>query len=315
MTFERKDLIADLKLLRRGFGIETADITASVGSALRIICGVTDQDGPATQRRKVRDALAKAIAELPTDLGALSTAAFGLNGTAHVRYEERIRSTVADRELRTIRRRADLVVERIADLFLERVADDRPVPRPRHPWRTRDLQVCVMLGRPVVEVFEERAVVCETDELSEVDLSVTLAPPPDWTGSTRPADLGIDVFLGGVALAHRQVASNRFRFALRPPAPLTRGQQHRFGFRLRVARAFAPYYVCTPEHPCDRFGLEVQFGGSPPERIWLLDGEFPLEIEDRWLTRPPLTASATGSVQVAFRDLELNRSYGVGWRP
>jgi len=315
MTFEKKDLIAELKLLRRGLGIEASDFAASIGGALRAISGVTDADGPATQRRKVRDALTRVIAELPADMGTLSKAAFGLDGAGHVRYEERIRSTVADRELRTIRRRADMVVERIADLFMELTADGRPVSRSRHPWHTKDLQVCVMLGRSVVEVFEERVIVCETDELSEVDLSVTLTPPPGWAGSTDPENLGIDVFLGGVAQAHRQVASNRFRFLLRPSKPLTRGQQHRFGFRLRVARAFAPHYVCTPEHPCDRFSLEVQFGRAVPEWIWLLDAEFPLEIEDQWPARRPLTASETGSVQATFVDLVPNRSYGVGWQP
>lgn len=225
---------------------------------------MTDDDGPAAQRRKVRDALSLVIAELPADMGTLSKAVFGLDGVGHVCYEERIRSTAADRELRTIRRRADMVVERIADLFMELTADNRPAPWLRHPWYTKDLQVCVMLGRPIVEVFEEREIVCEANELSEVDLSVTLISPPGWTGSTEPEDLGIDVFLGGVAQAHRQAASNRFRFVLRPPKPLTRGQQHRFGFRLRVARAFAPHYVCTPEHPCDRFSLEVQLVGSFP---------------------------------------------------
>lgn len=315
MTFEKKDLIAELKLLRRGLGIEANDITACIGGALRAISGVTDDDGPAAQRRKVREALTQVIAELPADLGTLSKAAFGLDGTGHVRYEERIRSTVVDRELRTIRRRADVVVERIAELFMELTVDDRGASRPRHPWHTRDLQVCVMLGRSVVEVFEERVIVCEADELAEVDLSVTLTPPPGWTGSTKPEDLGIDVFSGGVAQAHRQVASNRFRFLLRPPTPLVRGQQHRFGFRLRVARAFAPHYVCTPEHSCDRFSLEVQFGRAVPDRIWLLDAEFPLEIEDQWLTRRPLTASASGSAQVIFVDLVPNRSYGIGWQP
>lgn len=39
MTFEKKDLIAELKLLRRGLGIEANDIAASIGGALRAISG------------------------------------------------------------------------------------------------------------------------------------------------------------------------------------------------------------------------------------------------------------------------------------
>jgi hypothetical protein len=319
MTLGKNDLVADLKRLRKGFGVQSPDIADRIGGALRVACGVGNNDGPAAQRLKVISTLTRLTGTLPGELCTLGRVALNLNPTANIRYEGRIAKLAADatRDPRTIRRRVDEVMSRIADLMLESpaVRQARPRPAVRHPWHTKDLRVYVMLDLPVVEVIEDRTVICDQESLAEVDLSVTLTPPPSWGGSTDPAELGVDVHRGGVALPHRQAASNRFRFGLRLPRPLRRGQEHNFAFRLRVSRAFAPHYVCTPEFPCDRFTLAVRFGRVVPSRIWLLDGEFPLELTDEWHDRRQLMVDDTGSAHASFTELTPNRSYGIGWQP
>jgi hypothetical protein len=319
VTFDKNDLVAELKKLRRGSGVQSSDIAARVGGALRVACGVGDSDGPAAQRLKIITTLMRLTGALPGDLCTLGRVALNLNPAANVRYEERIARLAADaaRDPRTIRRRVDEVISRIAELVLESPAmkHARASTTVRHPWHTKDLRVFVMLDLPVVEVFEDRTVVCDHEDLAEFDLSVTLTPPPGWAGSTEPADLGVDVYRGGVACPHRQAGSNRFRFGLRPPQPLRHGQEHNFAFRLRVSRAFAPHYVCTPEFPCERFTLAVRFGRTVPQRIWLLDGEFPLELNDPWPERRLLTVDGNGSAHASFTALAPNRSYGIGWQP
>jgi hypothetical protein len=319
VALSKNDLVTDLKQLRRGFGVESLNIAERLGSALRVACGVGNNDGPAALRLKVISTLNRLTGALPGDLCVLGRAALNLSPNTNIRYEERIAklATDADRHPRTIRRRVDEVMWRLAELMLESpaVKQSKPGATEGHPWHTKDLRVDVQLGRPVVEVLEERTVVCNQEGLDEIDLSVTLTPEPDLHGSTDPTDLGVDVHRGGVALPHRQAASNRFRFGLRPPQPLRLGQEHNFAFRLRVSRAFAPHYVCTPEFPCECFTLAVRFGQAVPSRIWLLNGEFPLELTDPWHDRRLIPVDATGSAHASFTHLTPNRSYGIGWQP
>jgi hypothetical protein len=105
-----------------------------------------------------------------------------------------------------------------------------------------------------------------------------------------------------------------FRLVL--PHPLDQGGEHEFVLRTKVARSFAPHFVCTPQYPCQRFELVVRFGpGRAPQQIWLLDNEFPLELLDPWPERAAVKANTAGEVRAEFTHLELHRSYGLGWKP
>ncbi|RKT54077.1 hypothetical protein [Saccharothrix australiensis] len=317
MRSDAQALVDELKALRKGYGVQSGDLSARVGGMVRRVCRITDADPPPAQRAKVIATLTELVADLPDDLAGLAHAAFGLNGTADVRYEERL-TRVADRvrrDPRTIRRRVDDLLERLAEAALYRPAPPPPdAGSPDHPWHTAELTTAVLLDLPVVEVFEERRIVSHRERLTELDHSVTVSEPPGAHGSVDPVAVGIDPVRGFLLGPATPVSGNRLAFRIRLPRPLGRGEAHTFSFRLRVPMKFAPHYVCTPRRPCDRFTLSVRFGvGRAPARIWRLDGEFPLELNDPVVPRAPLSADAAGEATATFTDLRPNLSYGIGW--
>ncbi|MBB5960196.1 hypothetical protein FHS29_006819 [Saccharothrix tamanrassetensis] len=322
MSSDVQVLVDELKALRKGYGVQSGDLSARTGGMVRQVCRITDADPPPAQRTKVIATLTGLIDDLPDDLAELARAAFGLDGTADVRYEERLTRIAvrAQRDPRTIRRRVDELLERLAQAALYRPttpqAAQADAELPDHPWHTTDLTVAVLLDLPVVEVFEQRRIISHRERLTELDHSVTVSEPPGANGSVDPVAVGIDPVRGFLLGPATPVSGNRLAFRVGLPHPLGLDETHAFSFRLRVPMKFAPHYVCTPRQPCDRFTLSVRFGvGRAPERIWRLDGEFPLELNDPLVPRTPLAVDAAGEATASFTDLRPNLSYGIGWDP
>lgn len=324
MSFEVTQLITELKVLRKGRGIETPDIGARVGPMLRRAAGVQDGDGPVQIRRKVAMRLGELIERLPSDLRLATGAAFGLDPGARLRlYQERIEhvAAVLQRDPRTVQRRINEGIIRIAELALEQAAEPPEAstqPSARPPWRTIELQASVVLDLPLAEVIEIRRVAAEQDRLELVELSVTLTPPQGRNGAGETADLGVDILYGGVLTDRIMRSSSRIGFALRLPKPLNRNDEHEYALRIRIPlnQGMAPHYVCTPRYPCRLFRLHVRFGpGRAPNSIWRLHGTYPLELTDPASAREPISADPSGEVHVVFTDLEPNLSYGVAWNP
>lgn len=312
MELSVAELVAELKSLRKGRGIESADVDSRVGPPLRRLVGLGDDDGPARVRRQLRDWLTAHAKGLPEDLRAAASQAFGLDGDARL-YQERVRSValLIERDDRTARRRIDDALLRIAQRALDPDAR-RPAPDP--PWRTAELSAVVVLDLPVPEVIETRRIVAQRDGLAEVELSVTLEPPDPGRGPL--ADVGLDVLYGGVLTDRARRSTHRIGFALRLPEPLRRDEEHEYSFRIRLSpeRGIAPYYVCTPRFPCASFRLHVRFGpGRVPGAIWRLRDTLPIELADPESSRERVTANGAGEVHLAFTDLKPNLSYGVTW--
>ncbi|GLZ29152.1 hypothetical protein Lesp02_13420 [Lentzea sp. NBRC 105346] len=309
-----EQLVAELKALRRGFGVQSRDISTRIGPALRHVCGLSAEDSQPEQREKVISMLTTVIDELPLNLADMAKDVFGLAGTADVRYEERMarRAKAVDRDTRTVRRYVDDVLVRIAETALHS-RSRRPFTRPaenEHPWHTAELTTIVLLDPAITEVFEERRVVSRISDLASVDYSMTITED----GPLDVATLGITVLRGACLDFPERVGSNRLTFQLRLPRPLAVHEEHVISLRMRIPRPFAPHYVCTPKRPCDRFTLIMRFPGDHvPNRVWQLEDEFPLELSDPLLDRIPLTVDAIGEVTASFTDLALNRSYGIGW--
>ncbi|ONI84896.1 hypothetical protein ALI22I_30990 [Saccharothrix sp. ALI-22-I] len=312
MEISVAELVAALKSLRKGRGIESADVDSRVAPPLRRLVGIEDGDGPAQVRRRLRDWLTAQSRGLPEDLKAAASLAFGLDGDARL-YQERVRSVALriDRDDRTARRRIDDALLRIAQRALD---PDVRRPVPDLPWRTAELSAVVVLDLPVPEVVERRRIVAEQDGLTEVELSVTLEPPDPGRGPL--GDVGLDVLYGGVLTNRARKSTNRIGFALRLPEPLRRNDEHEYSFRIKLSpeRGIAPYYVCTPRFPCALFRLHVRFGpGRAPGAIWRLQDTLPIELNDPESSREPVTADASGEVHLSFADLKPNLSYGITW--
>ncbi|MGW5051256.1 hypothetical protein [Actinokineospora sp. NPDC004072] len=309
-------LIDDLKAVRRGYGVHAPDLATRVGPALARVCAVADGDAPGLRRHKVISTLTELTDRLPDSPRAIGRIAFGLDGGGHERYTDRV-SRIAgmiDRDTRTAQRRVDDVIAQIAETAASAIP--RQVRRDDPGWHTDSVKVVVALHLPVVEVIETRRVVSHRAGLSEVDHSVSVARAPGAAGPPSLADLGVDLLYGGVLHSPELITASRVRLRLRLPQPLASGEGHEFSFRIRLPQGLAPFYVCTPLAPCDRFELTVGFGaGRAPERIWLIEDEFALDAAEDVPGRPQVAADAAGQARAVFTNLAPQRSYGLGWAP
>ena len=316
MSVPAEQLVNELKALRKGLGVETDDIGARVGRALQRVCGVEDGDTGERVRRKVRDQLNVLIDQCHPEQRNLLRAALGLDSAAPRMYQERIKE-IADTAFvdpRTVQRRIDSALVRLTQLALEtrRLVDVRKRP----PWHTLDLRVVMSFDLRVPEVYETRRIVAGQDGVEEVEVGLTLTPPPGWTGSGSIEDLGVDLLYGGELSDGMMKARNRIGFVLRLPEPLARGDEHEYAFRVKVPveRGIAPHYVCTPRYQCDRFSLHVRFGAVlRPQRVWRLAGVPPLELDDPVWTGDLAQPNRFGEVHTSFDNLEPQLSYGFGW--
>jgi hypothetical protein len=298
------DLVRELKTLRKGRGLLASHIGERIGSALRAICDVRDDDGPAVIRQKVARRLEILAGELPSDLRIAVLAAFAIAPDARLPfYQDRVGLTARrlNRDPRTARRRIDAGIDHIAQL-----ATVRPVPAARPAeaaasasasasasaeggWRTLELRVIALLDRTHPEVVELHRIAAGHHDLVTVDVPVPAAA---------------DVLYG---------ATHAGRGTVTLPRALARGEEHEFGIRYRIPDT-VPHLVRTQDHPCDLFDLRLRFDRDrPPWPIWLLAAAL-----DRDLTEPERTGEvreidAAGELHLVFRDLTPGLAYGARW--
>ncbi|MFE0421066.1 hypothetical protein [Streptomyces sp. NPDC058953] len=318
MEFSAAEVLSELKNLRRGFGVEDPHALARAGSALRYIAGVTVEDNPARQREKIKSCLQEWTCALPFDLSFYSRVALALDGSGTERFERRLRRIAVelDRDARTARRRVDEAFERLAEEAMAAVVSLRP-RRPETPWHLRSLKTLVLLGSQGAEVIEERHVVSHQDGLMDISHSSTFATAGMETPAADPGGISITVLRGGTSPGSAWLSATRLGLRVRLPHALDAGRSHALTFRTSApgGKALAPYYVCTPRMPCERFDLTVRFDGCPPpHRVWRLEDELPLEAGDASLRRSAVDVDAVGEAHATFTDLKPNRSYGLGWQ-
>ncbi|WP_170160286.1 helix-turn-helix domain-containing protein [Prauserella muralis] len=127
-------LIRELKLLRRGEGLDAAQPT--IGPRLRQLCKVGSHDTLIDARRKVAWVLHRYITLLGQEEQVLVTVALNLPGTsaaglstlaAHRWYQTRVDklARMFDRDQRTIRRRVDSVLIRLAECLTRDMSAER----------------------------------------------------------------------------------------------------------------------------------------------------------------------------------------------
>jgi hypothetical protein len=319
-------LVEDLKALRTGLGVEDPHLVSRAGVVIRRVSGVTDEDSPGIVREKIKNWLSRMISQLPEATARIGRAAFGIDGPGDLPYLARLENLgrIVDREVRTMQRRADHMVGRIAEMAItdphSGIAPakplDLPEPQPHSPWHSAQVRVDLILDQPEIEVFENRRIVSHTDDLAEITHWLSVPPVEHPPNPLDLNDLGITLLGGGdMCTQPRMLSSSRVELVLRPPSPLNTGDHHEFFFRVRVA-SLLPFYVCTPRFACDEFQLRVRFGRDQiPARIWLIDGEMPMEAADPFPERPALRADNAGEVHVKFVDLAPASSYGIGWQP
>ncbi|MBE8517913.1 hypothetical protein ILP97_10410, partial [Amycolatopsis sp. H6(2020)] len=83
-------LSAELKLLRKGLGIQAKTLPALVGEQLREVCGVGEDDTPGTVRGKVVETLRRLIEKLPESQRRTARIVLGFGTGANERYTQRL---------------------------------------------------------------------------------------------------------------------------------------------------------------------------------------------------------------------------------
>jgi hypothetical protein len=308
------ELVNELKVLRKGRGLYASRIADRVGPAIRGVSGVVDDDAPGVIRRKVTDWLDQLADALPTDLRIALRAAFAIGPEVRLPlYQERVEWTAShlERDPRTVRRRIDEAIEHVAQLATAGTLPPR-AGAVETGWHTAELRMMLVLDRARPEAVEQRRIVSDQDDLTELDLAVTLA-----VVSSDPAP-EVAVFYGGTLADRGMESSERRAFALELPRPLARGESHDFAvhYRLSGEEAMRPHVVCVPKRPCTLFDLRVRFDRARlPSRLWLLRGVFQRDISDPVRRGDMPEVDEAGEIHLAFHDLTPGLAYGVRWDP
>lgn len=120
-----QQLIDDLADLRRGNGVERANLNRYVGATLLRTCGIPAATHPHEIRGALITVLTKAVATLPPDQRHIASAALNLPGAApehkHSTLTFRVLSLAHtfDRDPRTIQRRVRDALARLAEALIE----------------------------------------------------------------------------------------------------------------------------------------------------------------------------------------------------
>lgn len=313
------DLVHELKALRKGRGIYASHIGQRVGPALRAVCGVTAEDGPAVIRRKVAAQLEELSAGLPPDLRVAVLAAFAISPATRLPlYQDRITWVAAqlDRDPRTARRRIDEGIHQLAELAS--IPAITPVLESGlggvQGWRMCERRIALVLDRNRPEALEQHRVVSDRDGVAELDLGVGLAQP---YGHPHPHDeLDVNVLYGGDLIERRVESVERRCFSLALPSPLARGEAHDFALFLRLpaGQSIQPKFVCVPNHPWDLLDLRVRFDRSRlPSRISVVRNAFHRDFDDPDPDADAVSANAAGEIHLTFRALAPGLAYGIRW--
>ncbi|MCG8914929.1 hypothetical protein L6E12_03885 [Actinokineospora sp. PR83] len=311
MRFTPDEVVAELRALRRGRGVQKPGVTEQLGPALRFLCGISPADDPAVAQVKLLDRLRALIGELPEDLGLVVAVAMGLHPeTRHKFLRERAEWLAArmERDPRTVRRRIDegvgLLVEQALAGAVARRDDNLG-------WYVRRFEAVLRYDRASPECLERRCVVAERPELAEIELSFTVPPASD-----DPPELLVEPVHGVTMTGVRRVRRNRFTIRLALPRPLQVGEEHDFTVITRTAahQSMRSHYVFFPERRCDEFDLRVRFApGAVPARVWGLAEAFPRDVDEIRPSEDILVPDALGEVHVAFDHPRTGLGYGAQW--
>lgn len=305
--------VEEFKVLRRGYGLGATNLAEQAGPALRELCGAEDDDGVDELRDKLTAVLRELVDGLPPRIQPLMRLTFALDGNSD-RLQARVaaHARTKGQTERTVMRHIDEATKTLA----EHATRFQPgIPDAHSPsWRIKRLQVFLNYDLPVPEVVEIRQIEVLRNDLTEMDLEMTLTPLEGWHESTPLEHMGVDLFHGGRLTGSALKGANRVAFQLQLAEPLQRGQKHEYAIRISLPDSrLLPLYMCTPRHRCDFFDLHIRFA-KPPRHLWRVPGLSPLQLDDPH-GRQPMTADRFGDVHTTFTNLEAHLSYGVGWTP
>lgn len=302
----------ELGRLRRGRGVMAVDLADRLGPTLRHLAGIESGGHAGDARQRLIGILEELAAELPEDLGTAFAAALALREDVRFRFLDERMQWLADRmqrDARTARRRADEAIR------LVEAAATAPAVKLREyeDWHLTRLRALLQLDRAEPFAIEERTVVAAAD-LTEIIIATSIPAPDGERAEARSAELS--VLYGGTLIRSTWPTASYFRYAIRLPRPLRRGESHDFGISITTPRdqPLNPRYAIQPLRRCDEFDLRIRFGAAGPARaVWRIAG-LPRGMVDDFadpeaLVRP----DAVGDVHLRYEHLKTGLVYGARW--
>lgn len=309
-------IVAELRVLRKGRGIQVGDLDSRLGPLLGELAGLGDA---ANRRQTLMEALGDCTGRLVADYRTAAEASLALSPETMEEplFTGRVQWLAGKlgREARTALRLIDQAERRLAEVIAAELRDRRErVPVAPGGFYVDELRTVLRLDTENLVSEEDRRIVSTRENLTEVVVLLDLPRDANEPG----ADLRAEIRYGGRLLRKQQPGRNSFAFVLRLPEPLQPGQVHGYGLVLHMPSSMLrrPYYLVTPECRYDKFDLRVRFDGDRlPAWVRRVDGETVRKFEDGRPTGDLLIPDAVGEVHQKFRDLSLYLGYGIQWKP
>jgi hypothetical protein len=292
-----------------------SDLLERVGPTLRALSGIDGSPSDNEARRRLVTFLNDLAAELPEDLRMALRVGLALHEDVQYRFlEDRMHwlATELDRDVRTARRRVDEAI-RSADTMRAATAsysDDYA----HDGWYLERFRALLHLDGTQPTAIEERKVVARHDCLSEIIMSTSIPCLPGADRARHRADLAI---LYGGSLARVERPSNTyFRYFVRLPHPLKRGQSHEIGAAVTIPtdQPINPRYALQPLRRCDEFDLRIRFGtNNRPAGVWNMAG-IPRGMADDFAAADSrVNPGKAGEIHLHYRHLLTGHVYGARW--
>jgi len=292
-----------------------SDLLARVGPTLRALSGIDDSPSENEARRRLVTYLSDLADELPADLRTALRVGLALHEDVQYRFlEARMRwlATELNRDVRTARRRVDEAIRAAETMRAISVpASDNYA---HDGWYLERFRTLLYLDGAEPTAIEERTVVARHDSLSEIIISTSIPCPAGADRERHHAELAI---LYGGSLARIERPSNTyFRYFVRLPQPLSRGQSHEIGVSVKIPadQPINPRYGFQPLRRCDEFDLRIRFGaGNRLTGVWNMAG-IPRGLADDFTAASARVATDdAGEIHLSYQHLLVGLVYGARW--
>ena len=292
-----------------------SDLLERAGPTLRALSGIDDSASENEARRRLVTYLNDLADELPEDLRTALRVGLALHEDAQYRFlEDRMQwlATELDRDVRTARRRVDEAI-RSAETMRAKSAPSSD-SYAHDGWYLERFRTLLYLDGAQPTAIEERKVVARHDALSEIIVSTSIPCPAGADRERHHADLTI---LYGGSLARIERPSNTYyRFFVRLPQPLMRGESHEIGVSVRIPvnQPINPRYAFQPLRRCDEFDLRVRFGaGKRLTGVWNMDGIPRGMADDFTAPNARVDVDDAGEIHLNYQHLLVGWVYGARW--
>ncbi|MGH3256370.1 MAG: hypothetical protein ACRDOU_13420 [Streptosporangiaceae bacterium] len=292
-----------------------SDLLERTGPTLRALSGIDDSTSEIEARRRLLMYLSDLADELPGDLRIALRVGLALDEDAQYRFlEQRMQwlATKLDRDVRTARRRVDEAIR--AAETMRAISVPSGDNYAHDGWYLERFRTLLHLDGAQPTAIEERKVVARHDFLSEIIISTSIPCPAGADRERHHAELTI--LYGGSIDRIERPSKTYFRYFVRLPQPLRRGQSHEIGVSVTIPadQPINPRYAFQPLRRCDEFDLRIRFGsGNRLSGVWNMAG-IPRGMADDFIAASArVDTDDVGEIHLNYQRLLVGLVYGARW--